>query len=139
MSISKFVLNGVTQMDVTDTTATAEDVASGKYFYTAAGVKTAGTGSEGGGNTASVTVHNSSTSTRSAAFPFKQSGVKVNSGFYPFYPNAQATFTVMLDSNGADLIVVTGGIASVTGDITTQTVLGYPACRITGDGTITLN
>lgn len=35
--------------DVTDTTAGASDVASGKYFYTAAGVKTAGTGSGGGG------------------------------------------------------------------------------------------
>lgn len=35
--------------DVTDTTATASDVASGKYFYTSAGVKTAGTGSGGGG------------------------------------------------------------------------------------------
>ena len=36
--------------DVTDTTATAGDVASGKYFYTAAGVKTAGTNSGGGGS-----------------------------------------------------------------------------------------
>lgn len=35
--------------DVTDTTAAAADVLSGKYFYTAAGVKTAGTGSGGGG------------------------------------------------------------------------------------------
>lgn len=35
--------------DVTDTTAAASDVASGKYFYTAAGVKTAGTASGGGG------------------------------------------------------------------------------------------
>lgn len=35
--------------DVTDTTAAAEDVASGKYFYSAAGVRTAGTGSGGGG------------------------------------------------------------------------------------------
>lgn len=34
--------------DVTDTTAAASDVASGKYFYTAAGVKTAGTASGGG-------------------------------------------------------------------------------------------
>lgn len=31
--------------DVTDTTATAADVASGKYFYTSAGVKTEGTAS----------------------------------------------------------------------------------------------
>lgn len=30
-------------VDITDTTATASDVASGKYFYTAAGVRTAGT------------------------------------------------------------------------------------------------
>lgn len=35
--------------DVTDTTAAASDVASGKYFYTAAGVRTQGTASGGGG------------------------------------------------------------------------------------------
>ena len=35
--------------EVSDTTATASDVASGKYFYTAAGVRTAGTNSGGGG------------------------------------------------------------------------------------------
>lgn len=34
--------------DVTDTTAAASDVATGKYFYTAAGVRTAGTSSGGG-------------------------------------------------------------------------------------------
>lgn len=34
--------------DVTDTTATAADVAQGIYFYTAAGVRTVGT-SQGGG------------------------------------------------------------------------------------------
>lgn len=34
--------------DVTDTTATASDVASGKHFYTAAGVKTQGTSTSGG-------------------------------------------------------------------------------------------
>ena len=35
--------------DVSDTTAAASDVASGKYFYTAAGVRTQGTSSGGGG------------------------------------------------------------------------------------------
>lgn len=35
--------------DVTDTTAAAEDVASGKYFYTASGERTAGTATGGGG------------------------------------------------------------------------------------------
>lgn len=38
--------------DVTDTTAAAADVASGKYFYTAAGVRTQGTSSGGGGSSA---------------------------------------------------------------------------------------
>ena len=40
--------------DVTDTTAAASDVASGKYFYTAAGVKTQGTASGGGGGGGAV-------------------------------------------------------------------------------------
>lgn len=35
--------------DVSDTTAAAADVATGKYFYTAAGVRTQGTNSGGGG------------------------------------------------------------------------------------------
>ena len=40
--------------DVTDTTAVASDVASGKYFYTSAGVKTEGTGSGGGGSSVQI-------------------------------------------------------------------------------------
>lgn len=36
-------------VDVTDTTAAASDVASGKYFYTSGGVRTQGTSSGGGG------------------------------------------------------------------------------------------
>lgn len=47
MAISKIILNGSTQVDLTDTTAVASDVASGKYFYGANGVKTMGTATGG--------------------------------------------------------------------------------------------
>lgn len=48
MSIyNKVILDGTTLMDISDTTATAADVAQGKYFYTSGGVKTQGSASSG--------------------------------------------------------------------------------------------
>lgn len=49
---NKVVLDGTTLMDISDTTATASDVAQGKYFYTTAGVKTEGTASGSSGTPA---------------------------------------------------------------------------------------
>lgn len=53
--------------DVTDTTAAASDVASGKYFYTAAGVRTAGT-SSGGGSSKNVQIAQSTSRASSSTY-----------------------------------------------------------------------
>ena len=47
MPISKVILNGVTQMDVTDTTAEAADVTAPEVFYSSNGTRTIGTGTGG--------------------------------------------------------------------------------------------
>ena len=52
--------------DVTDTTAAAADVAAGKYFYSAAGVRTQGTSSGGGGTSKNTQVVQGTTRTTSS-------------------------------------------------------------------------
>lgn len=51
VELPKSTSGTATFYDVSDTTATAGDVASGKYFYTSAGVRTQGTSSGGGSTT----------------------------------------------------------------------------------------
>lgn len=46
MAINKVVYDGNTLIDLTNDDVTASDVASGVYFHTAAGVRTAGTMTE---------------------------------------------------------------------------------------------
>lgn len=68
--------------DVSDTTAAAADVASGKYFYTSAGVRTAGTNSGGGGGSPTLlatlslgTISTSSTTATNTGQSISVSGI----------------------------------------------------------------
>lgn len=71
--------------DVSDTTAAASDVASGKYFYTAAGVRTAGTSSGGGGSSMNVQVAQSTTRSTSTSYTEVISLTCTTAGTYDIY------------------------------------------------------
>lgn len=68
--------------DVTDTTAAASDVATGKYFYTANGTRTAGTNSGGGGGasnfvTGTFTTPNSTSTNATVTVPYSGTGYPI--------------------------------------------------------------
>lgn len=73
--------------DVTDTTAAAADVATGKYFYTAAGVRTQGTNSGGGGSSKNVQVAQSTTRATASTYTNLISLTCSTAGKYDIYWN----------------------------------------------------
>lgn len=80
MARNKVVINGETYIDLTDTTAEASDVASGKYFYSAAGVRTAGTSSGGGASNVvegTFTCSSTTGTTQTITIPYTGSGYPI--------------------------------------------------------------
>lgn len=71
--------------DVTDTTAAAADVATGKYFYTASGERTQGTNSGGGGSSKNAQAHESTTRTTSTSYTSLNSFTCTKTGTYTVY------------------------------------------------------
>lgn len=103
--------------DVTDTTASASDVSSGKYFYTASGVRTAGTNSGGGGggigtllNTTSIGTVNT-TSTQAASLNISLSVSNVNNYDLLIVESSVNTVTNNRHTATVGLIFLTAGSA----------------------------
>ena len=103
--------------DVTDTTAAAADVASGKYFYTASGVRTQGTSSGGGGESKNTQVVQGTTRAASAAMTAIGAEMTVNkTGTYDVYWSAFRSSTSSSYTYGTQLYV--GGTAYGTQNTT---------------------
>ena len=81
--------------EVTDTTAEAADVATGKYFYTSSGVKTQGTNSGGGGSSKNAqVVQQSSTRITATSYTKACGDITVSkTGTYNVYWTAYRTST----------------------------------------------
>ena len=94
--------------EVSDTTAAAADVATGKYFYTASGVKTEGTNSGGGGTSKNAQAVQGTTRTTSSSLTAIGAEMTVSkTGTYDVYWSAfrsntssQYTFATKLYING---------------------------------------
>lgn len=93
--------------DVSDTTAAAADVATGKYFYTAAGVRTQGTNSGGGGGSGLILLKTTSLGTLSTSSTSAQ--------------NTNKTMEVT-GYNDYDLLVVDVSVDTTTNGRHTSTV-----------------
>lgn len=110
--------------DVTDTTAAAGDVASGKYFYTAAGVRTQGTSSGGGGSDRLVLLQTTaigslSTSSTSGTDTGKTVTLASSTGWQD-YDLLLVDISVDTKTNGRHTSTVTPVILTGTSNVSTK-------------------
>lgn len=136
--------------DVTDTTAAAADVASGKYFYTSAGVKTEGTASGGGGGAVTVvdtpdshggTIREITAIVVSGSVTINQSGTTdVTNYASAVVPAGSATPPTTISGSGATLSTGTNTITlQKTLSVTPQVSAGYVSSGTAGNALVSLN
>lgn len=116
--------------DVTDTTATASDVASGTYFYTANGTRTQGTASGGGG----VTVEQLNVS---ASGTYQETG----KAYSPVVvPSGTVVPSASISSSGATLSTGTNTLimSKTVSNMPSVSTAGYVSSGTSGNTAITL-
>ncbi len=91
--------------DVTDTTAAAADVATGKYFYTAAGVRTQGTNSGGGSSKNTQVVQGTTRTTSSSLTAIGAEMTVAKTGTYDVYWSAFRSNTSSSYTFGSQLFI----------------------------------
>ena len=107
--------------DVTDTTAAAADVASGKYFYTAAGVLTQGTASGGGGGASNIVTGTFKGTTTNTAMDitlnYSGSGYPIAVVIYPLegaYNNDSGTFYTLVQRYAVNTYIAVKACANLS-------------------------
>lgn len=130
--------------DVSDTTAAAADVATGKYFYTAAGTRTQGTNSGGGGGgltkIGTLSIGTISTSSTSAADTGKSLQLAVSA--YSGYDMLICVCHTSTHTNGRHVatirVVNFSATSAVSTKTSTQIATSTQHWKLSSGGTMTM-